>query len=336
MADLDKIKVRKTNVTYDIADAAARDSINNLATVASSGDYEDLNNLPTLGTAAAKDSTSSVAAGSTDLVESGAVKAAIDAAVSAAYKPAGNKTCAELTSSLLVAANKGNVYNMTDSGVTTVDFMEGAGATINVGAEVGICEPSEGVFKFNLLPGIIDTSGFQTKTMSSPITVDGVSKATVEDALNAINTLAAGNKSGKQDKTLSAPVVVDGISKTTVEAAIGALANYTDSIDSNVSGMASVLAGVIDDVDEISDEVEDMSAEIDKLDTFEGSETLLDSDGNEILDSSNNRILDTQLGAAGLVITVNNIVSWFKSNLSHLIQDSGYTATKAEYEIINS
>lgn len=44
-----------------------------LADVALSGDYVDLNNLPTLGTAAAKDSTNAVTQGSTDLVESGAV-----------------------------------------------------------------------------------------------------------------------------------------------------------------------------------------------------------------------------------------------------------------------
>ncbi|MBQ7564613.1 MAG: collagen-like protein [Lachnospiraceae bacterium] len=44
-----------------------------LAAVAKSGDYDDLSNQPTLGTAAAKDSTNTVANGSTDLVESGAV-----------------------------------------------------------------------------------------------------------------------------------------------------------------------------------------------------------------------------------------------------------------------
>lgn len=44
-----------------------------LATVATSGSYADLSNKPTLGTAAAKDSTNAVAQNSTDLVESGAV-----------------------------------------------------------------------------------------------------------------------------------------------------------------------------------------------------------------------------------------------------------------------
>ena len=78
-----------------------------------------------LGTAAAKDSTNSVTAGSTDLVESGAVKDAIDAAVASAYHHAGTKTVAQLTHDLLIAANEGNVYNITDSGTTPQKFPGG-------------------------------------------------------------------------------------------------------------------------------------------------------------------------------------------------------------------
>lgn len=48
-----------------------------LATVATSGSYNDLINKPTLGTAAAKASTNAVTQNSTDLVESGAVYSAI-------------------------------------------------------------------------------------------------------------------------------------------------------------------------------------------------------------------------------------------------------------------
>lgn len=48
------------------------------ATVATSGSYADLSNTPTLGTASAKDYTTSVTSGSSDLVTSGAVYTAID------------------------------------------------------------------------------------------------------------------------------------------------------------------------------------------------------------------------------------------------------------------
>ena len=97
-----------------------------------------------LGTAAAKDSTNSVSDGSTDLVESGAVKSAIDAAIAATYKPAGNKAVAELTSALLIAGNLGNVYNMTDAGTTTSDFVEGSGKTINAGDNIAIVDVGTG------------------------------------------------------------------------------------------------------------------------------------------------------------------------------------------------
>lgn len=170
-----------------------------------------LKNKPTLGTAAAKDSTSSVTDGSTDLVESGAVKSAIDTAVSSAYKAAGTKTCAELVSALLVKANQGNVYNMTDAGTTTADFVEGAGHPIRIGDNVGIVKVGSD-YKFDLLSGFVDTSGFQTKAITSP--VEG--QSTVEGALSALS-------SNKQPKTLSSSITVDGTTQTTVEDALSAI-----------------------------------------------------------------------------------------------------------------
>lgn len=136
----------------------------------------------------------SAASSSNQLVDNSAMNTAIGTAVSSAYKHAGTKTVAELTSALLVAANKGNVYNMTDSGYTTADFLEGAGKPIDIGDNVGICEPTSGTFKFDLLSGLEDTSSLQPKTLDTPITVDEVQKTTVEGALGAINTLAAGCK----------------------------------------------------------------------------------------------------------------------------------------------
>ena len=83
------------------------------------------------------------------------------------YKPAGTKTCAELVSSLLIASNLGNVYNITDSGTTTADFVEGAGKPINAGANVAIVDIGTGgtsVYKFDLLAGIIDLSDYVQKS----------------------------------------------------------------------------------------------------------------------------------------------------------------------------
>lgn len=89
-----------------------------------------------------------------------AVKEAIDTAVASAYHAAGPKRVAQLTSSLLVAANQGDVYNMIDSGTTTADFVEGPGCPIRAGDNVGICDVGGGVYKFDLLSGIVDLSGY--------------------------------------------------------------------------------------------------------------------------------------------------------------------------------
>ena len=82
-ANADAIAAIKDGTTIDsFADVesalANKADTSSLATVATTGDYGDLSNTPTLGTAAAKDSTNSVTSGSTDLVESGAVYTAID------------------------------------------------------------------------------------------------------------------------------------------------------------------------------------------------------------------------------------------------------------------
>ena len=157
------------------------------------GDVEiallDKADISDLGTAAAKDSTNAVTSGSTDLVESGAVKEAIDAAVSSAYHHAGTKTVAQLTHDLLVAANEGNVYNITDSGTTTSDFIEGIGKTIDEGSNVGICKVGD-VYMFDLLSGFVDTTNFVKKSQTSGLLKND---GTVNDEIEGdVSTLKSG------------------------------------------------------------------------------------------------------------------------------------------------
>lgn len=99
-----------------------------------------------------------------------AVREAISNAVASAYHHAGTKVVADLTSSLLVAENEGCVYNMTDAGTTTADFIEGAGKPISIGDNVGICKVGENSYKFDLLSGFVDLSNYKTKQtpVSSP------------------------------------------------------------------------------------------------------------------------------------------------------------------------
>ena len=110
-----------------------------------------------------------VTQGSNNPVTSDAVNSAIESAIASVYKPSGNKTCAELVSSLLVRANLGNVYNITDSGTTTSDFAEGAGKPIKAGDNVAIVDvgtASNPSYKFDLLSGMIDLSNYIQKSQT--------------------------------------------------------------------------------------------------------------------------------------------------------------------------
>ena len=140
-----------------------------------------------LGTAAFKNSTDRVQPNSTDLVESQSVYSAINTALSSIYTPRGDITCAELTSSLLIPANVGNVYELSDSGTTSALFLQGAGITLNAGDNVGIINAGEGRILFNLMANAFDLTDYQKKDLTTPLTIGGVSVTTVEGALSALN-----------------------------------------------------------------------------------------------------------------------------------------------------
>lgn len=117
------------------------------------------------------------------------VDTAIGAAVASAYHHAGTKTCAELVAGLLVAGNEGNVYNMTDSGTTTADFIEGAGQPIKAGDNVGIAKISDGVYKFDLLSGFVDTTNFVQKSVTAGLLKnDGTVDTTIQGDVSSLKS----------------------------------------------------------------------------------------------------------------------------------------------------
>ena len=123
-----------------------------------------IKNKPTLGTAAYRFVTDDVQYNNTNCVTSRGVYSAINSAISTAYKPSGDITCAELLPALLVEANLGNVYNVTDSGTTTSDFKGGADKPIHAGDNIGIVKIVEDdvvSYKFDLMAGFVDLSGKQ-------------------------------------------------------------------------------------------------------------------------------------------------------------------------------
>ena len=78
IVEFDPLNNALISTTVQDAIEEVQGNIEALATVATTGSYNDLTNKPTLGTAAAKDSTNAVTQSSTDLVESGAVYTALD------------------------------------------------------------------------------------------------------------------------------------------------------------------------------------------------------------------------------------------------------------------
>lgn len=123
-----------------------------------------------------QDSIGSTESATDKAVTPHAVREAIRTTVSSAYHAAGTKTVAQLTSSLLVAGNEGSVYNITDSGTTTSDFVDGAGHPINAGDNVGVCDVGSGVYKFDLLSGFVDLSDYLAKTGNASNTTSVLTK----------------------------------------------------------------------------------------------------------------------------------------------------------------
>lgn len=75
-----------------------------------------------------------------------ALEEAINNKLTSVYKAKGSLAFASLTSELLVKANEGNVYNITDTFTTTADFIEGAGKKHTAGSNVVIVEATAGVY----------------------------------------------------------------------------------------------------------------------------------------------------------------------------------------------
>lgn len=202
--------------TNDFTDAA-KDKLDGIASGAevnvnadwnaSSGDAQILNK-PTLGTAAAKDTTASVTNGSTDPVTSGGVyseltanyynKTQIDEKEANFVQYGGAVTFANLPP--LLAANVDKFYLVTDSFTTTSDFVVGAGVTMPADSHIAIINvgtEASPELKYDDFGGWIDISGKQDKlsagtnieisqqnVISSPKTysTDDAAETTLDDA----------------------------------------------------------------------------------------------------------------------------------------------------------
>lgn len=107
-----------------------------------------------------------VAAAKTEL------EASIKSQISTAYKVKGSSAFASLPA--LSETEEGNVYNVADEFTTTADFVEGEGKKYPAGTNVVCIEESEGVFKWDVLPGFIDTDSFVLNSDIETVTEDEI------------------------------------------------------------------------------------------------------------------------------------------------------------------
>lgn len=141
-----------------------------------------------LGTASTKDFTTYVSPTQTEqLPISSSVYSAMTNMLRGAYHPAGSKTVAELTSDLLVKANLGNVYKITEDGSTSDLFIGGAGQTIKTGDNAIVLYASEDTYKFSLESGVVDLDAYQKKELTSGALIEDV----IPSDASASNNLVA-------------------------------------------------------------------------------------------------------------------------------------------------
>lgn len=101
-------------------------------------------------------------------------KEEVDGKLSTIYKPAGSVTFLTLPSPS--AANVGFVYNVTDAFTTNENFIT-AGQSYPLGTNVVVIAVDDSVFKYDVLAGFVDLSGFVKTTDITAIgndTIDSI------------------------------------------------------------------------------------------------------------------------------------------------------------------
>ena len=104
-------------------------------------------------------------------------KSEVNSKLSSAYKAQGSKTASGLTSALLVAANEGYVYNISDA-LTITDsnkslFVEGVKSSYPAGTNVVVVKVG-GAYKFDVIAGFVDLTAY-AKTADQKTITDALS-----------------------------------------------------------------------------------------------------------------------------------------------------------------
>ena len=173
-----------------------------LATVATSGSYNDLKNKPTIptvndatltiqknGTAVATftansstnatanisvPTTTSDLTNNSDFQNSTQVENAINAKISSTYKAGGSVPFASLPA--LSSDHEGFVYDISDDFTTTADFVEGAGKSYPAGTNVAIINvgtTQSPTFKYDVMAGFVDLTPFARSADLATVATSG-------------------------------------------------------------------------------------------------------------------------------------------------------------------
>ncbi|HIT31693.1 MAG TPA: hypothetical protein IAC25_02500 [Candidatus Enterenecus stercoripullorum] len=112
----------------------------------------------------------------------------VNAKISAVYKPGGSLAFASLPEPS--ATVLGMVYNVTDGFTTTDNFLEGAGKAHPAGENVAVVDVGEGNYKFDVLSGFVDLSGY-TNTEGMTQAIGTAKQEAISAAASATDTKLA-------------------------------------------------------------------------------------------------------------------------------------------------
>lgn len=202
----------------------------------------DLTGTPTAPTPTSGDN-------STRIATTAFVEGEIARTVSGVYRPAGSVTFAQLPA--LTAAHVGEVYDITDAFTTTADFVEGAGISYPAGTDVAIVEPSEGVYKYDAMSGMVDLSNYYTDAevdtllagKENALTFDNVPQENSQNPVTSDGIWAA--LQAKQDTlTIDAQPTLDSTNPVQSGGVAAALADKQDSLPSTSAADNGKVLGV--------------------------------------------------------------------------------------------
>lgn len=200
-----------------------------------------------------------------------ATKEEVKAQVSAVYKPGGSVEFSELPAA--TKDNLGTVYNVSDAFTTDTKFVEGTGKSYPAGTNVVVVDAGSSSYKYDVLAGFVDLSGYVKKDGSKVLstndytTAEKTKLAGIEDnANNYTHPEGDGNlhvpETGttNANKVLTAGATAGSLSwGHKVEKDVPSTAKFTDTTYTNATASKAGLMSMddkkkLDDIEIATDE----------------------------------------------------------------------------------